>query len=100
MSERFVKWRSRQRLTRDQRNPANRPLSRAGRASLCHRSIKGAGRRGENAARRENRDNHDPERRNSPLYTKGQKAVFIHKNRFLIFNLLNINIIGCNTVPA
>ena len=63
-------------------------------------AIKGAGRRGENAARRENRDNHDPEREERSLYIWGQKAVFIHKNRFLIFNLLNINIIGCNTVPA
>lgn len=119
MSERFVKWRSRQRSTRDQRNPANRPLSHAGRASLCHRSInispirpektpysglrsvmvfagwptepggdydKGAGRRGENAARRENRDNHDPEREESSLYIWGKKAVFTNEFRFLIIN--------------
>ena len=46
------------------------------------------------------RDNHDPERRNSSLYIWGEKAVFTNEFRFLIFNLLNINIIGCNAVPA
>ena len=46
---------------------------------------KGAGRRGENAARRENRDNRDPEREKQlPLYM-GPKGRFYQ--RISIFNI-------------
>ena len=101
----FVKWRSRPDSNR-RSVPRHRPDKRAqvaGPLWVHGHSATGAkrpARVGECRPHRENRDNHDPEREKQPLYIWGEKAVFTNEFRFLIFNLLNINIIGCNTIPA